>query len=894
MKTQQELSKTYEPHDVEDRWISVWLQKNYFAPKLAGGKSDPFCIVIPPPNVTGSLHMGHALNNTLQDVLVRYHRMKGDKTLWVVGTDHAGIATQNVVEKQLASENQTRFDLGREKFIARVWEWKKESGGTIISQLKRLGASCDFANERFTMDDGLSAAVRKVFVQLYQEGLIYRGERLINWCPRCHTALSDLEVEHQEQKGNLWHIKYSIMDSNEFLVVATTRPETMLGDSAVAVHPDDVRYKSVIGKKVILPLLKREIPIIADVTVDQTFGSGVVKITPAHDFNDFTIGRKHKLAEINILTHDGKINEQGGIYKNLTVAEARKKIVEDLENQGLVEKIVEHKNAVGHCYRCKTIVEPYLSKQWFVKTRPLADKAMEAVRQTQTQFVPKHWEKTYFNWMENIEDWCISRQIWWGHQIPAWYCEHAVDSRQSTVDTQCQPIVSSRQPDKCPSCGSTNLSQDPDVLDTWFSSALWPFSTLGWPEKTKILKTFYPTTVLITAFDIIFFWVARMMMMGLHFMKEVPFKHVHIHALVRDPLGQKMSKSKGNVVDPLLMMKKYGTDAFRFTLAAFAAQGRDIKLDEARLAGYRNFCNKIWNASRFALISAAPFITSEKDFAKVKPKHKINRWILTELAKTIKKTEDAINNYQFNVAAHEIYTFFWMDFCDWYLELSKNIYRDGNNDEITETAQTTYHVLDASLRLLHPFMPFITEEIWQMLGERHLTSICVSPFPRDMHGMADYEESWSQIQLLIGTISTIRSIRQETGVPLSQPVDVCLMASADQKKLYTAIEGMVKQLGKVKQITFINAFPSEPSALAKFGDVLVSIPLQGLIDIQKEKDRQSKNLKKLQKDLELLVSKLDDAKFVEHASPELLQEKREQFAAVSDQIQLISRAMERL
>ena len=585
------LPKSYEPHEVESRWYQFWLDNGYFKPDM-DSNSQPYCIVIPPPNVTGSLHMGHALNNTLQDILVRFKRMQGFKTLWQCGTDHAGIATQNVMERELAAENKSRFDLGREEFIKRVWKWKEQYGGIIIRQLMRLGASCDWSRERFTMDEGLSQAVREVFVSLYREGLIYRGKKLINWCPRCHTALSDLEVEHDEIDGNLYYIKYPSADGNRFLTVATTRPETMLGDTAIAVNPEDKRYKDWIGTEVMLPLMNRHIPVIGDPYVDLKFGTGALKITPAHDPNDFEIGQKHNLALVKVIGEDGTMTEEAGQYQGLDRFDARKRVLEDLKLQKLLLKIEPHRHFVGHCYRCKIIVEPNLSMQWFVNVKPLAEQAIAAVENGQTRIIPQSWEKTYFEWMNNIRDWCISRQIWWGHRIPAWYCG------------ACGEITVERDdPSACSHCGSKNIEQESDVLDTWFSSALWPFSTLGWPNKTVELETFYPTSCLVTGFDILFFWVARMMMMGLKFMGRVPFRDVYIHALVRDVEGQKMSKSKGNVIDPLEIIDKFGTDSFRFTLAAMAAQGRDIRLAEDRIEGYRHFVNKIWNAARFVLMN---------------------------------------------------------------------------------------------------------------------------------------------------------------------------------------------------------------------------------------------------------------------------------------------------
>jgi valyl-tRNA synthetase len=692
-----QLPSSYEPKDVETKWYEHWEKMGYFHADVNDNK-EPFSIVIPPPNVTGNLHMGHALNNTLQDILARWQRMKGKSVLWMPGTDHAGIATQNVVERLLASEGKSKYDLGREAFEKRVWQWKEHSGGQIQSQLKRLGASLDWQRERFTLDEGLSRAVRKVFVSLYNDGLIYQGYRIINWCPRCETALSDIETDYKELEGNLWHIKYPIKNSNEFVTVATTRPETMLGDTGVAVNPEDERHKHLIGKTVILPLMNREIPVFADSYVDMEFGSGFVKVTPAHDPNDFEMGKRHDLEEIIIMDEHGIINENGGKYQGLDRYEARKKIVEDLTNLGLLEKVEKHVHSVGHCYRCSTVIEPYLSKQWFVKIKPLAEEAIKVVEDGRIRFVPGNWAKTYFEWMYNIKDWCISRQLWWGHRIPAFYCN---DCGEVTVSME--------DPKKC-KCGSTNIRQDEDVLDTWFSSALWPFSTMGWPDETPELKKYYPTSVLVTGFDIIFFWVARMIMTGVRFMKEIPFRDVYIHALVRDEHGQKMSKSKGNVIDPLIMMERYGTDAFRFTLAAFAAQGRDIILSEKRIEGYRAFCNKIWNATRFILMNLGEDFTPgtyDKSNLEV-----FDKWILHTMNETVKAVDSALQQYKFNEAASLIYEFWWNEFCDWYLELVKQrIYsKDPAMKESSAIAkQTLYTVLKTGLKLLHPFMPFITE-----------------------------------------------------------------------------------------------------------------------------------------------------------------------------------------
>ncbi|OEU77214.1 MAG: valine--tRNA ligase, partial [Desulfuromonadales bacterium C00003107] len=714
MKAQ--LAKGYEPSEVERKWYDSWEKDGMFRANEESAKPG-YSIVIPPPNVTGVLHMGHALNNTLQDILSRWMRMRGSEVLWQPGTDHAGIATQNVVEKQLAAEGRDRHDLGREGFVERVWQWREESGGQIINQLKRLGASCDWERERFTMDEGLSKSVREVFVTLYEEGLIYRANRLINWCPRCHTALSDLEVEHEDQKGQLWHLRYPVKGSDRMLVVATTRPETMLGDTAVAVHPEDERYADLIGKSVMLPLVDREIPIIADDYVDKEFGSGAVKITPAHDFNDFEMGKRHDLEFINIFDESGVVNANGGSYQGLERSAARQQVLADLEAKGLLERTEEHLNAVGECYRCKTVIEPYMSLQWYVKVEPLAKEAIAAVEDGRTKIIPQQWEKTYFEWMYNIRDWCISRQIWWGHRIPAWFCA-ACD--QITVTREDATV--------CSHCGGSQLRQETDVLDTWFSSALWPFSTMGWPDKTATLEKFYPTSCLVTGFDILFFWVARMMMMGLKFMDEVPFKEVYIHALVRDANGQKMSKSKGNVIDPLTVIDEYGTDAFRFTLAAFAAQGRDIKLSLERIAGYRNFVNKLWNASRFALMNLEDFTPGAIDLNQAKLSL-ADQWILTRLSEVASETEQALADYKFNDAAGALYAFTWHEFCDWYIELSKE---DLYGDDVARrqvAQEVLFTVLEQLLRLLHPIMPFITEEIWQVLpGERPTSSIMLAAY----------------------------------------------------------------------------------------------------------------------------------------------------------------------
>jgi len=863
-----ELAKGYEPHEVEKRWYAEWEGKGYFHAAATSGK-QPYSIVIPPPNVTGALHMGHALNNTLQDILCRWKRMQGYNVLWMPGTDHAGIATQNVVERQLAAQKKDRHELGREAFIERVWQWKAESGGQIIGQLKRLGASCDWERERFTMDEGLSKAVRTVFVKLYEDGLIYRDNRLINWCPRCHTALSDIEVEHEEKKGHLWHIRYPVVgEPGRFVTVATTRPETMLGDSAVAVHPEDDRYSDLVGRKVLLPLVNREIPVVADDYVDREFGTGVVKITPAHDFNDFEVGLRHGLDKINVFDDSGVINAAGRQYEGLDRFEARKRIVGELEEQGLLAKIDDHGMSVGGCYRCKTVVEPYLSLQWYVKVGPLAERALEAVRDGRTRIIPKQWEANYCDWMENIHDWCISRQIWWGHRIPAWFCDH------------CGEItVAMDAPAKCGKCGSDELRQETDVLDTWFSSALWPFSTMGWPEQTDLLKTFYPTSCLVTGFDILFFWVARMMMMGLHFMDEVPFSEVYIHALVRDAQGQKMSKSKGNVIDPLTVIDSYGTDAFRFTLAAFAAQGRDIKLAEERISGYRNFCNKVWNAARFTLMNLEGFDPVGKNL-EGQTLAEADKWILHRLNETISATNEALTEYRYNEAAMGLYQFTWSEFCDWYLELSKrDLY--GKDASRKQTAQfVLWYVLEQLLRLLHPFMPFITEEIWQALpGAKAEPSIMLAAYPEPCQ-QCSYPDEAARMERVMAVIGAIRNIRGEMEVPPSKEIAVILScASEDSRLLMTHNEGAIIALARVADLAIgVNIDQPEDASIQVAGDVQIFVPLKGMVDAVAEAERLNKEIAKIDKDIEVFARKLENPSFVDRAPADVVAKEREKLA----------------
>ena len=880
---EQMLSKGYEPHDVERKWYQCWEAKGRFHAADASTKPH-YSIVIPPPNVTGVLHMGHALNNTLQDILCRWKRMCGYEVLWMPGTDHAGIATQNVVEKQLAAEGTDRHAIGREPFIDRVWKWREESGGQIIEQLKRLGASCDWERERFTMDEGLSKAVREVFVRLYEDGLIYRANRLINWCPRCHTALSDLEVEHEDKKGHLWHLRYPVVGTDRCLVVATTRPETMLGDTAVAVHPEDERYLDLVGKNVLLPLLNREIPIVADEYVDKDFGSGAVKITPAHDFNDFELGKRHGLEEINILDESGIVNDNGGPYRGQERYEARANVVADLENQGLLDKIDNYENAVGECYRCKTVIEPYLSLQWYVKVGPLAEEAIKAVQQGDTRIVPQQWEKTYFEWMFNLQDWCISRQIWWGHRIPAWYC-HA-----------CEELTVSRDDATvCAHCGSSDIHQDTDVLDTWFSSALWPFSTMGWPEQTAALAKFYPTSCLVTGVDILFFWVARMMMMGLKFMGDVPFKDVYIHALVRDAQGQKMSKSKGNVIDPLHVIDEFGADAFRFTLTSFAAMGRDIKLSTERIAGYRNFCNKLWNASRFTLMNLEDFDPSGIDLAKFDLQD-ADRWILTRLEETIRQTVQSLEDYKFNEAASTLYTFTWHNFCDWYIEMAKDDLYGEDLQARVRVQSVLFTVLEQLLRLLHPLIPFITEEIWQSLpGERPCASIMQASYP-DGAGLPTDADGAERMELVMEVIRAIRNIRGEMDVPPGKQVTALLDCKTDQSRgILEEGAAAIRVLGKVDQLTIGQGLqPPEQSATQVAADVEISLPLAGLVDVAEEEKRLTKEIGKVQKDLDLFTKKLSNEKFVANAPAHVLEKDRGKLKDAEEKMAVLQESLKKI
>ena len=877
-----DLPKAYECSAVEKKWYEYWEKHKKFHATMDDGKPS-FSIVIPPPNVTGVLHVGHALNNTLQDVLVRYKRMQGYNVLWLPGTDHAGIATQNVVERQLAAENISRHDIGRKKFIERVWQWKEESGGQIINQLKRLGCSCDWDRERFTMDEGLSRAVREVFARLYHEGLIYKGDYIINWCPRCHTALADLEVEHEPTDGKLYNIRYPFTTGDGYLVVATTRPETMLGDTAVAVHPSDERYNNLPEKAVVLPLVNRTIPIVFDAHVEREFGTGALKVTPAHDLNDFEISRRHDLPALKIMDESGTMNEAAGDYAGLDRFACRKKVVEDLEKLGLLEKIEEYQHGVGHCYRCQTVVESTLSKQWFVSVKPLAEKAIAAVKEGQTKIHPKTWENTYFDWMYNIRDWCISRQIWWGHQIPAWTCEDCGEL-----------IVSNIDPEECTKCAGSKLVQETDVLDTWFSSALWPFSTLGWPDNTKELSVFYPTSVLITSFDILFFWVARMMMMGLHFMEEIPFKDVYLHALVRDAEGQKMSKSKGNVMDPLLVMDKYGTDALRFTMIAFAAQGRDVRLSEDRIEGYRHFINKIWNAARFALLhirDSHPTPIEEIDPETLSLPH---QWILSRTNHTIGEVHKALNDYRFNDAAHSLYQFVWHEFCDWYLEWLKDIL--FGDDELAKTTGQgiLFALLEIILKLLHPITPFVTEEIWSVLpGNR--SSIMTEPFPEQVDSWNNPEADASA-ELLMGVVTGFRNIRSETGIHPSARIDGVIICPVKHKaEVLKNNSKAVRERARVGELHILQK-GKQPQGAASyiFNEIEIFVPLAGLVDVDQELTKLEKEMDKVSLQLKKVEGKLGNSKFLDNAPEEVVAGEKEKQETMSAKLAKINESMERL
>ncbi|GAA5625250.1 valine--tRNA ligase [Brucella sp. NBRC 12953] len=905
------LEKTYDAAAVEPKIAERWEEAGAFKAG-AGSKpgADPFAVVIPPPNVTGSLHMGHALNNTIQDIMVRFERMRGKNVLWQPGMDHAGIATQMVVERQLAERQEpNRHAMGREKFIERIWQWKSESGGLISNQLRRLGASCDWSRERFTMDEGLSRAVLEVFVSLYKQGLIYRDKRLVNWDPKLLTAISDIEVESREIKGHLWHLRYPLENipfdpenPHTFIVVATTRPETMLGDTGVAVNPKDERYHASIGNNIVLPLVGRRIPIVADDYADPEAGSGAVKITPAHDFNDFEVGKRNDLRVINILTPSAAITLKGNVdfleglevtpelnalineFEGLDRFAARKRLVETLEERGYLEKIEDHTHAVPHGDRGGVPIEPYLTDQWYVNAAELAKPAMAAVRDGRTQIVPKNWEKTYFDWMENIQPWCVSRQLWWGHQIPAWY---GPDGKwfveKSEEEAKAAALAHYGE--------NVALERDTDVLDTWFSSGLWPFSTLGWPDKTPELAAYYPTSVLVTGFDILFFWVARMMMMGMQFMEEIPFHTVYLHALVRDKHGAKMSKSKGNVIDPLELMDEYGADALRFTLAIMAAQGRDVKLDPARIAGYRNFGTKLWNATRFAQMNG---VKLDPNFKPDDAKLAVNRWILTELTKATSAVTDGIANYRFNEAASAAYRFVWNQFCDWYLELLKPIFMGDDEAAKAEAQATAAYCLDEIYKILHPFMPFMTEELWTLTaGEdaKRDTVLALAEWPELSF---EDEESAADINWLVDLVMGIRSVRAEMNVPAGAVAPIVVLeANETTIDRFARHDAAIKRLARVESVSFANEAP-KGSAQLVHGEATICLPLGSLIDLKAEAARMAKEAGKIAAEMEKIEKKLSNEKFVENAKEEVVQAERERLAELKDAAARVATAEARI
>ncbi len=878
-----QTDKGYTPRNVEKRWYDFWEENHLFAAKDSDSRPS-YSIVIPPPNVTGVLHMGHALNVTLQDILCRYYRQKGYNVLWMPGTDHAGIATQNVVEKKLAAEGRSRHELGRERFVDAVWEWRNESGSAIIHQLKRLGTSCDWQRERFTMDEGLSLAVRKVFVQLYHEGLIYQGDYIINWCHRCHTALSDLEVEHDEIEGNLYHIRYPFSGHSDSIVIATTRPETLFGDTAVAVHPEDERYRDLPAATVQLPLTDRHIPIIRDSYVGMGFGTGALKVTPAHDPNDFEIGNRHNLPRLKVIDDHGRMMEGAGRFQGMDRFKCRKMAVHALKEQGLLVSVEPYSHNVGHCYRCKTVVEPNLSRQWFVRAKPLAEKAIAAVQNGQTRIIPDVWEANYYDWLNNIRDWCISRQIWWGHQIPAWTC------------SSCKKLtVTMTSPASCDACGHTDLVQETDVLDTWFSSALWPFSTMGWPEETQLLKTFYPTSVLVTGFDILFFWVARMMMMGIHFMNDVPFKDVYVHALVRDEEGKKMSKSKGNVIDPLTVMDQYGTDAFRFTLAAFAAQGRDIKMSEKRVEGYRHFINKLWNASRFALMH----VTAETTAFTPESLSLVNRWILSRSDNVFHSTAAALEDYHFNEAAGQLYHFVWHELCDWYLEAVKPaLYGKEGEPILEQTRAVLWRVLKNTLIRLHPFIPFVTEEIWNMLPGTE-GSIMTAELLQDGNpgsGQFADPEAEQQMALIIDIITGIRNIRGEMN--LSPTLKLNALIHTDQPQMTDTIQqygNIISHLARLDNLT-VSQPEERPKAAATaiVQGAAIYVPLEGILDLSKEIQRMEKEIGKLNGELSGISKKLNNDDFLGKAPADIIDKVKEKYTTLSEKQQNLQKNLDKL
>lgn len=878
MTEEHNIPKVYDPASVEKKWYEFWEKNRYFHAEPEPGKK-PFSIVIPPPNITGKLHMGHALDNTLQDILIRWHRMMGDNTLWMPGYDHAGLATQIKVEEVLKKEEgKTRFDLGREEFVKRVWAWKEEYGDRIINQLKCLGISCDWERKRFTMDEGCSRAVRETFVSLFEKGLIYKGTRITNWCVNCHTALSDIEVEHEDTPGHLWYVRYPVVgEEDTYLTIATTRPETIPGDTAVAVNPEDERYAKLIGKTLRLPILNREIPVIADSYVDTKFGTGAVKITPSHDPNDYEMGLRHNLPEIVVIGKDGVMTEEAGPFAGLERYECRKQIVARLKEEGYLVKIEEHSHAVGHCQRCHNIVEPLVSTQWFVKMQPLVKAAVDCVTDGRTQFVPERFTKNYTGWMENIHDWCISRQIWWGHRIPVWYCDDCGEMSASRTDLE-----------KCPKCGSTHIHQDEDALDTWFSSALWPFSTMGWPDNTGLLKQFYPTSVLVTGYDIIFFWVARMLIMGMEFMKEIPFEKVFIHGLVRDSQGRKMSKSLGNGIDPLEVIEKYGADTLRFMLITGNTPGNDMRFYWERVEGTRNFANKIWNASRFALMNMEGY---DKD-AELAPYTLADKWILSRLQDTVKDVTGLLERFELGEAGRAIYDFIWSEVCDWYIEIAKP--RLYNKEAAAERA-TAQHVLAtvlvSAMKLLHPYMPFITEEIYQCLPHE-AESIMISKWPVADESLVD-PEAERGMNAIMDSIKAIRNMRAEVNANPGKKIPAIMLVSEDLREVVAHNDSYIKLLGGIDNLELrpLNGEKPENAMAAVVTGIEVYLPLAGLIDVEKETQRLSKELAAMEKDLQRAGGKLNNAGFLAKAPEDVIVKERAKYEELSGKIEAVKKRM---
>ena len=878
MTEEHNIPKVYDPASVEKKWYEFWEKNRYFHAEPEPGKK-PFSIVIPPPNITGKLHMGHALDNTLQDILIRWHRMMGDNTLWMPGYDHAGLATQIKVEEVLKKEEgKTRFDLGREEFVKRVWAWKEEYGDRIINQLKCLGISCDWERKRFTMDEGCSRAVRETFVSLFEKGLIYKGTRITNWCVNCHTALSDIEVEHEDTPGHLWYVRYPVVgEEDTYLTIATTRPETIPGDTAVAVNPEDERYAKLIGKTLRLPILNREIPVIADSYVDTKFGTGAVKITPSHDPNDYEMGLRHNLPEIVVIGKDGVMTEEAGPFAGLERYECRKQIVARLKEEGYLVKIEEHSHAVGHCQRCHNIVEPLVSTQWFVKMQPLVKAAVDCVTDGRTQFVPERFTKNYTGWMENIHDWCISRQIWWGHRIPVWYCDDCGEMSASRTDLE-----------KCPKCGSTHIHQDEDALDTWFSSALWPFSTMGWPDNTELLKQFYPTSVLVTGYDIIFFWVARMLIMGMEFMKEIPFEKVFIHGLVRDSQGRKMSKSLGNGIDPLEVIEKYGADTLRFMLITGNTPGNDMRFYWERVEGTRNFANKIWNASRFALMNMEGY---DKD-AELAPYTLADKWILSRLQDTVKDVTGLLERFELGEAGRAIYDFIWSEVCDWYIEIAKP--RLYNKEAAAERA-TAQHVLAtvlvSAMKLLHPYMPFITEEIYQCLPHE-AESIMISKWPVADENLIDPEAECG-MNAIMDSIKAIRNMRAEVNANPGKKIPAIMLVSEDLREVVAHNDSYIKLLGGIDNLELrpLNGEKPENAMAAVVTGIEVYLPLAGLIDVEKETQRLSKEVAAMEKDLQRAGGKLNNAGFLAKAPEDVIAKERAKYEELSGKIEAVKKRM---